>query len=95
MDHSGNVSVQRSISNMESKISRPTSNYVEDDDECLRLKGLIAIEQHRFICERIEVQNAQTQLAVMCSELMSLKEENFNLKGIITFIRRKATLLET
>lgn len=53
----------------------------EDDDECLRLKRLISVEQHRFICERIELQDAQKQLALLSSEIENLKNENLYLLG--------------
>lgn len=81
------VSVQRSLSNMESKTTpgrsmgsssgKPTA--ADDEDEILRLKGLIAIEQHRFICERIELQNTQQQLAALTTEMDSLKQINLRL----------------
>lgn len=81
-----NVSVQRSVSNMESKSGGAAGSMCnqpprDDETECFRLKGLIAVEQHRFICERIELQNAHTQLAVLSSEVDTLKEENRQLKG--------------
>lgn len=72
-----NVSVQRSVSNMESKSGGAAGSMPPRDDEteCFRLKGLIAVEQHRFICERIELQNAHTQLAVLSSEFETIEFE--------------------
>lgn len=52
----------------------------------MRLKNLIAVEQHRFICERIELQNAQKQIALLGSELESIKFENGKLKGSVAII---------
>lgn len=53
----------------------------------MRLMNLIAIEQHRFICERIELQNAMKKIMLLEEELTSTKQENNQLAGNRAFNR--------